>query len=96
MSRSYKKSSYDSWHSSKAMKAWRTQENRRLRHNAKQIIDTCEDYDVLIIPIINDYDTLWGSPQDGRKFYLEKPYVNQCNLIIISVCIDFIPLDTVS
>lgn len=69
-----------SWHSSKSMKAWRTQENRRLRHNAKQIINICEDYDALIIPVLNDYDTLWGSPQDGKKHYVEKPLVNQCQI----------------
>jgi hypothetical protein len=62
------------------MKQWRTRENRRLRHNAKQIINICENYDNLIIPVLNDYDTLWGSPQDGRKRYIPKPALNQCEL----------------
>jgi len=80
MSRSVKKNSFGSWHSSKSMKAWRTQENRRLRHNSKQIINICDDYDVLIIPDIDDYDTLWGSPQDGKKHYWEAPLANQCEV----------------
>lgn len=88
MSRSYKKRSYSSWCSSKSMKAWRTQENKRLRHNAKQIINTCEDYDALIIPVINDYDTLWGSPQDGRKHYVPKPYMNDCEIRFGERCRD--------
>lgn len=60
------------------MKAWRTQENQRLRHNAKILINNCLDYDALIIPVLDDYDTLWGSPQDGRKHWQEKPLLNQC------------------
>ncbi len=80
MSRSVKKRNFTSWHSSKSMKAWRTQENRRLRHNAKQIINVCDDYDVLIIPDIDDYDTLWGSPQDGKKHYWARPHYNQCEV----------------
>lgn len=80
MSRSYRKNIYDSYvcYSSKSMKQWRTKENRRLRHNAKQLLNTCLDYDALVIPVLNDYDTLWGSPQDGRKRYVPPPYLNQC------------------
>lgn len=82
MSRSYRKNNFDSYvcYSRRSMKAWRTQENRRLRHNAKQIINNCLDYDKLIIPVLNDYDTLWGSPQDGRKHYIEVPALNQCEI----------------
>lgn len=78
MSRSYRKNVYGTWYGYKSMKAWRTKENRRLRHNAKQLINTCEDYDSLIIPILNDYDTLWGSPNDGRKRRWKVPLINQC------------------
>lgn len=80
MSRSYYKNSFSSMvcHSRRAMKAWRSQENRRLRHSAKQLINSCEDYDNLIIPVLNDFDTMWGSPIDGRKFYVKKPLLNQC------------------
>lgn len=78
MSRSYRKNVYGTWYGYKSMKAWRTQENRRLRHNAKQLISTCEDYDNLIIPILDDYDTLWGSPNDGRKRRWKVPLINQC------------------
>jgi hypothetical protein len=70
------------------MGAWKSQENRRLRHNAKQLINTCEDYDALIIPILDDYDTLWGSPQDGRKWYQEKPLLNQCEVDFGQTCQD--------
>ena len=80
MSRSYRKNVFASFVSGGGMKAWRSQENRRLRHNAKQIINTCEDWDNLIIPILNDYDTLWGSPNDGRKKPWSKPYLNQCEV----------------
>lgn len=79
MGKSYRKP-YSSVCSSKGMKEWRTQENRRLRHNAKQLINTCEDYDALIIPVINEYGTLWSSPQDGRKWYYDKPLMNQCEI----------------
>ena len=78
MSRSYRKNVYASIFGSRSMKAWRTQENRRLRHNAKQLINICNDYDNLIIPVLNDYDTLWGSPQDGTKHLVKKPLLNQC------------------
>lgn len=78
MSRSYRKNVFGSWVNSRSMKEWRTQENRRLRHNAKQLINTCEDWDNLIIPILNDYETLWGSPQDGRKRPWGVPLMNQC------------------
>lgn len=78
MSRSYRKNVFGSWVNNHSMKGWRTQENRRLRHNAKQLINNCEDYDKLVIPILNDYDTLWGSPQDGRKHPWDVPLVNQC------------------
>lgn len=82
MSRSYRKNVFDSYvcYSRKSMKAWRTQENRRLRHNSKQILNTCEDYDALILPVINDYDTLWGSPQDGTKHIIYPPALNQCEI----------------
>lgn len=80
MSRSYRKNVFATWVHSKRMKSWRTQENRRLRHNAKQLINTCEDYDRLIIPVLNDYDTLWGSPNDGRKKPWDKPLLNQCEI----------------
>lgn len=82
MSRSYRKNVFDSYvcYSSKSMKAWRTQENRRLRHNSKQLINTCEDYDALILPVLDDYDTMWGSPQDGKKHIIYKPALNQCDL----------------
>jgi hypothetical protein len=85
VSRSIRKRAFGSWHSG-SMKEWRTKENRRLRHNSKQLINNCEDYDALIIPVLNDYDTLWGSPQDGRKFYQETPLLNQCE-------VDFYNLD---
>ncbi len=78
MSRSYKKNVFGAWTSAPSMKSWRTQENRRLRHNAKQLINTCLDYDKLIIPVLNDFDTLWGSPHDGRKHYIGKSALNQC------------------
>lgn len=80
VSRSHKYRPFDSWCSSKSMKAWRTKENQRLRHNAKQLINNCEDYDALVIPVLNDYDTLWGSPQDGRKHWQERPALNQCEV----------------
>jgi len=82
VSRSYRKNVFSCMvcHGIHAMKEWRTKENRRLRHNAKQILNTCKDYDELIIPVLNDYDTLWGSPQDGRKRYVKKPLVNQCEV----------------
>ena len=82
MSRSYRNNVYDSYvcYSRKSMKAWRTQENRRLRHNAKQLINNCEDYDKLIIPILDDYETLWGSPQDGKKHIIDPPALNECEL----------------
>jgi hypothetical protein len=44
------------------------------------MINTCEDYDALIIPVLNDYDTLWGSPRDGRNRWQETPYLNQCEV----------------
>lgn len=78
MSRSYRKNVYGTWYGYHSMKSWRTQENRRLRHNAKQLINTCDDYDALIIPVLNDFDTLWGSPNDGRKHLWEVPLLNQC------------------
>lgn len=82
MSRSYRKNVFSCivCHGIHAMKQWRSKENRRLRHNSKQLINTCEDYDALIIPVLNDYDTMWGSPQDGRKHYVEKPALNQCEV----------------
>ena len=80
MSRSYRKNVFGSWGSSSSLKGWRTQENRRLRHNAKQLINTCLDFDNLIIPVLNDYDTLWGSPQDGKKRPIPVPFLNQCEV----------------
>lgn len=80
MSRSYKKHVFSSWGRSSSMKEWRTQENRRLRHNAKQLINNCLDFDGLIIPVLNDYDTLWGSPKDGRNYYMEIPLLNECEI----------------
>lgn len=78
MSRSYRKNVFGSWVSPPSMKAWRTQENRRLRHNSKLLINNCKDYDSLVLPVLNDYDTLWGSPQDGRKKPWPQPLLNQC------------------
>ncbi len=78
MSRSYRKNVFGTWYGYHSLKAWRTQENRRLRHNAKQLINNCEDYDALVIPVLNDYDTLWGSPNDGRKKPWDVPLLNQC------------------
>lgn len=82
MSRSYRKNVFDSTvcYSRKAMKAWRTQENRRLRHKAKQLINTCLDYDALIIPVLNDFDTLWGSPRDGANHIIPLPALNECEI----------------
>lgn len=79
MSRSYRKP-YCSILGLRSMKRWRTQENRRLRHNTKQLINNCLDYDALIIPVLNDYDTLYGSPRDGRNRYQKKPLLNQCEV----------------
>ena len=78
MSRSYRKNVFGTWYGYKSMKAWRTQENRKVRHHSKQLINSCEDYDALIIPVLNDYDTLWGSPNDGRKKPWDVPLLNQC------------------
>jgi hypothetical protein len=80
MSRSYRKNIFDSYvcYSRRSMKAWRSQENRRLRRTSKVLIDNCEDFDSLILPVLNDFDTLWGSPQDGKKHYIDAPLLNEC------------------
>lgn len=81
MSHSYRKNVFGSWfNTSHKMKNWRTQENQRLRHNAKQLIANCSDYDALVVPVLNDYDTLWGSPNEGRRHYQAKPLLNQCEV----------------
>lgn len=82
MSRSYRKHAFDSYvcYSRRSMKEWRSGENRKLRRRSKQLIDSCIDFDNLILPVLNNFDTLWGSPQDGRKHYIKTPYLNDCEV----------------
>lgn len=84
MSRSYKKHSFGSYVAGNGMKAWRTQENRRLRHKSKQMVNTCIDFDGLILPDINDFEGLWSSPRDGKLHYVEAPLINQCEFDNVS------------
>jgi hypothetical protein len=48
------------------MKYWRREVNKKLRHNSNIVINTCVDWDELILPIPRDCgDYSWDSPRDG-------------------------------
>lgn len=78
MSRSYKKNVFGNWYSYHSMKEWRTEQNRKLRHGAKQIINTCEDWNELHVPVLKEVSNIYDSPRDGRTWPWKVPLLNQC------------------
>lgn len=73
MSRSYKSVSIPTG-KSKSGKLFKRTVNKGIRHNAKIAIQTCTDYDQLIIPVQNDILTMYDSPTDGRGPWFFRRY----------------------
>lgn len=63
-----------------SLKSWKQVTNRAFRSRCRQIINTCLDWDELVIPLINEVDTIWSSPKDSYKCYRgqKKPYEDEC------------------
>lgn len=63
MSRSRKKVSIPTINAG-SMKWWKTYVNKSVRHRAKQAINTCQDFDNLIILVPDDVGSIWTSPKE--------------------------------
>lgn len=79
MSRSYKKEPYESCNAG-SFKAWKQLWNKIHRHRCKIKLNTCKDWDSLVLPIFDESSNIWDSPKDGRMRRQEIPALNQCEL----------------
>jgi phosphoribosylformylglycinamidine (FGAM) synthase-like amidotransferase family enzyme len=78
MSRSKRKFPVGAFCNAGSMKLWRRSVNKRLRHNCKQKLNTCRDWDSLILPVIDEDGNMYDSPKDGRYHIKEKPDDDEC------------------
>jgi hypothetical protein len=79
VSRSYKKEPYESCESG-SFKAWKQCCNQTYRHECKIKINTCDDWDALVLPLFRKKFDIWDSPKDGRMHREEVPALNQCEV----------------
>jgi hypothetical protein len=77
MSRSRKKHPFSAI-AGGSMKPWRQSVNQVHRHRAKQLINTCRDFDRLLLPTKDETGNLYDSPRDGKMRWQEKPLINDC------------------
>lgn len=78
MSRSYKKTPIFGITKAKSEKEDKRIANRALRANVRTILDSCDDYEDLIIPIIREVSNVWGFAKDGRRYCdLNKEWVRK-------------------
>lgn len=71
MSRSYKHSPIGG-HCSKSEKKDKRVYNQKLRAKNKQLINSIDDYDDLVMLDVNDVSNVWSMAKDG-KGYFDKP-----------------------
>lgn len=79
MGKSYKRNPYHSCNAG-SFKEWKQIWNQIHRHNCKIAINTCKDWDELILPTLDESSDIWDSPKDGRMRRVETPALNQCEI----------------
>ena len=66
MSRSRKKSPVIAWAGCGSEKEDKRQANRALRRQSKVVLDTCDDYDSLSMPVVEEVSDVYSFGKDGK------------------------------
>jgi len=68
MSRSYRHTMIHGNATSCSEKQDKRLNNRRLRRRVRQSLDTCTDFDAVILPAVFDVSNPWGMAKDGKRY----------------------------
>jgi hypothetical protein len=65
MSRSYRHSPFKG-NGANSDKPGKIQANRTLRFAVRQAINSCRDWDNLVVPLLREVSNVWDFPKDGK------------------------------
>lgn len=74
MSRSFRKSPCKSYTNAGSCKAWKRSVNKTLRSKIKVLLKTCQNFDNVIYPFLDEVGNPYNSPKDGKPGWFNKPH----------------------
>lgn len=68
MSRSYKRNAITGHTMAESDKAYKVQEHKRERSRIRTALDSCDDFEELILPDPKEFGNEYKAPKDGRQY----------------------------
>lgn len=78
MSRSYKKTPVSAHTIAESDKKYKVQEHQRERSNVRTALNSCKDYEELILQDSKKFGDEWSAPKDGKQWMKKYTKKDMC------------------